>query len=284
MEKRALGRGLEALLPKDTSGTRITQPEQGLQEIPIHQIRANPYQPRQSFDEQELAQLADSLRQNGMLQPVIVRRRGDGVYELVAGERRWRAAQMAGWPKIPVVIRNCGDDEAMILALEENLQRNDLNPIETARAYTRLMTEFGLTQDLVAQRLGKDRSTVANMARLVQLPREIQEWVEGDLLSTGHAKVILGCSGPDHQLRLARQILDGHLSVRQAELLSKKAAKPAKSGRASENKSIYVDMEERLQRRLGTRVMITKSRRSGKIVIHFYSSDELDRLVESILG
>lgn len=284
MEKRALGRGLDALLPKDTSGTRITQPEQGLQEIPIHQIRANPYQPRQSFDEQELAQLSESLRQNGMLQPVIVRRRGDGVYELVAGERRWRAAQMAGWPKIPVVIRNCGDDEAMILALEENLQRNDLNPIETARAYTRLMAEFGLTQDLVAQRLGKDRSTVANMARLVQLPREIQEWVETDRLSTGHAKVILGCPGPDHQLKLARQILDGHLSVRQAELLSKKAAKPVRSKRPSMSKSIYVDTEERLQRRLGTRVMITKSRRSGKIVIHFYSSDELDRLVESILG
>ncbi len=285
MEKKALGRGLEALLPKGGSvaarPASVEASEAGL-EIPLHQIRPNRYQPREEFSEETLSQLADSLRHNGMLQPIVVRKMGDGGYELVAGERRFRAAKLAGWPRIPAIVRNCTDEEAMLLALEENIQRSDLNPMETARAYHRLMSEFGLTQDTVAKRLGKDRSTVANILRLNQLADDVQRWVETGALSTGHAKVLLGCAKED-QLPLARHIVDRQLSVRQAERLAARAGKRPRASRASSNTSIYLSIEERLQRHLGTRVSIARGRKGGKIVVHFFSPDDLHRLVETIL-
>ncbi len=284
MEKKALGRGLEALLPKGTSiaARPSTEQEEVGHEIPLHHIRPNRYQPREDFPEEILAQLADSLRQNGMLQPVVVRRMGDGGYELVAGERRFRAAKLAGWPRVPAIVRNCTDEEAMLLALEENLQRSDLNPMETARAYQRLMSEFGLTQDTVATRLGKDRSTVANILRLNQLANDVQQWVESGRLSTGHAKVVLGAP-KDQQATLARLIIDQQLSVRQAERVAAKSGKPARQARRSTTTSIYVSIEERLQRRLGTRVSIARRRKGGTIVLHFFSPEDLNRLVELML-
>lgn len=284
MEKKALGRGLEALLPKGSTVTTrpsVTETDDVGYEIPLHLIRPNRYQPREEFSEETLSQLADSLRQNGMLQPIVVRKMGDGGYELVAGERRFRAAKMAGWPRIPAIVRNCTDEEAMLLALEENIQRNDLNPMETARAYHRLMSEFGLTQDTVAKRLGKDRSTVANVLRLNQLANDVQQWVETGALSTGHAKVLLGCP-KDYQSSLARQIVDQQLSVRQAERLVARAGKRPRASRAPLNTSIYLSIEERLQRQLGTRVSITQGRKGGKIVVHFFSPDDLHRLVETM--
>ena len=285
MEKKALGRGLEALLPKGTSVTArpsSTELEEVSHEIPLHLIRPNRYQPREDFPEEMLAQLADSLRQNGMLQPVVVRRMGDGGYELVAGERRFRAAKLAGWPRVPAIVRNCTDEEAMLLALEENLQRSDLNPMETARAYQRLMSDFGLTQDTVATRLGKDRSTVANILRLNQLANDVQQWVESGRLSTGHAKVVLGAP-KDQQAMLARLIIDQQLSVRQAERLVAKSGKPARQARRTSNTSIYLSIEERLQRHLGTRVSIVRRRKGGTIVLHFFSPEDLNRLVELML-
>lgn len=285
MEKKALGRGLEALLPKGSSlitRTAVSESDEAGHEIPLHQIRPNRYQPREEFSEESLSQLADSIRHNGMLQPIVVRKMGDGGYELVAGERRFRAAKLAGWPRIPAIVRNCTDEEAMLLALEENLQRSDLNPMETARAYHRLMTEFGLTQDTVAKRLGKDRSTVANILRLNQLASDVQQWVERGALSTGHAKVLLGCP-KEAQLPLARRIIDHQLSVRQAERLAARAGKRVRTLRASSNESIYLSIEERLQRHLGTRVSIVRGRQGGRIVVHFFSPEDLNRLVETML-
>lgn len=286
MEKKALGRGLEALLPKGnifTARPSLTGGEGVGQDIPMHQIRPNRFQPREDFSEDSLAPLADSLRQNGMLQPVVVRQMGDGGYELVAGERRFRAAKLAGWQRVQAIVRNCSDEEAMVLALEENLQRSDLNPMETARAYHRLMNEFGLTQDTVAKRLGRERSTVANILRLVQLAHEVQKWVEAGTLSAGHAKVLLGCA-KDDQVALARQIVDGQLSVRQAERLAARAGKRSRATRRPSDTSIYVSIEERLRRQLGTRVSITRGRKAGKIVVHFFSAEDLDRLVEMMLA
>lgn len=282
MEKKALGKGLDALLP-DKSG-RQPAAHGEIQQLPVTHIIPNRYQPRRAFAESDLAQLAESVKQNGLLQPVLVRRTGDGAYELIAGERRLRAAKMAGLEMIPAIVRNSSDPQAMELALVENLQRKDLNPMEAARAFHRLFIEFGLTQDMVALRLGKDRSSIANISRLVNLPSEIQQEVEAGRLSTGHAKVILGLGLPEAQLSLARKIVEGQLTVRQAERLAATQARSSKGRRGSRAGKPYPDLEERLQRRLGTRVSILTGRKGGKVVLHFFSPDELDRLVETLLA
>src|SRR5918996_1375580 len=218
MEKKALGRGLDALLPDTRQKAVVSM--QDIEALPVDRVRPNPYQPRTEFAEDELAQLAESVKRNGVLQPVLVRRKADGAYELIAGERRLRAAKLAGLATIPAVVRNSSDEQAMELALVENLQRRDLNPMEAARAYYRLAHEFGFTQDTIASRVGKDRSSIANISRLINLPKEIQELVESGKLSTGHAKVLLSVTRVEQQLRLARLISDGQLSVRQAEHLA----------------------------------------------------------------
>lgn len=284
MEKKALGKGLEALLP--TSESRNGVPESDIRELPIDQILPSRYQPRKEFAEAELAQLAESVKLNGLLQPVLVRRKGDGYYELIAGERRLRAAKLAGFNKIPAIVRNSSDEQAMELALVENLQRKDLNPMEAAHAYHRLVSEFGFTQDRIAQRVGKDRSSIANIVRLINLPNEIQTLVESGQISTGHAKVLLGVvTRPELQIKLARQIAERQLSVRQAETLAASYNREfAKSRRPAKSLTSYGDLESRLQKRLGTRVRITSNRRGGKIVIEYFTQDELDRLVELLLG
>lgn len=282
MEKKALGRGLDALLP--ATGVGVASERAHVQELSIDAIMPNRFQPRQTFPEGELAELAESLKQNGLLQPILVRRKGDGIFELIAGERRLRAAKLAGLSKIPSLIRNCSDEESMMLALVENIQRNDLNPMETARAYHRMMNEFGLTQDIIAQKVGRERSSIANFIRLTNLPEEVQRLVESGKLSTGHAKVILGLLDPVAQMKLARQIVDNDLSVRHAEQILESSPTKQRKGRPTHRRTSPTGIEERLQKHLGTKVHIVRVRRGGKIIIHYFSPEELDGLIEKLLS
>jgi ParB family chromosome partitioning protein len=281
MEKKALGRGLDALLPTTKPAPMPELPE--VQHLRIDAIVPNRYQPRQTFPPQELAELAASLKQSGLLQPVLVRRKGDGMYELISGERRWRAAREAGLETIQAMIRNCSDEESILLALVENLQREDLNPIEMARAYQRMMNEFGLTQDIVAQRVGCERSSVANAVRLLQLPVEVQHLIETDQLSAGHAKVILGLASPAEQLRVAHLAVSRNLSVRETEHILSSGLIARKRHAKELRRSPFSDVEERLQKRLGTKVSVLNGRRGGKVIIHYFSSAELDGLLEQLL-
>jgi ParB family chromosome partitioning protein len=282
MEKKALGRGLEALLP--TSGVKTLLEDKEIQELPIEHIIPNRYQPRREFSDSELVELAESVKQNGLLQPILVRRKGDGFFELIVGERRLRAARLAGLHSVAAIVRNSNDEQAIELALVENLQRKDLNPMEAARAYHRMVQEFGFTHETIAQRLGKDRSSIANLVRLVNLPSEIQQLIESDLISTGHAKVILGLESSEKQIKLARRIAQEQLSVRQAEGEVARESRWRKGKRVAWRRKPYPDLEERIQKHLGTRVTILKGKRSGKVVIHYFSAAELERLLEVLLG
>jgi ParB family transcriptional regulator, chromosome partitioning protein len=283
MEKKALGRGLDALLPTTTPKPAAMPELPEVQHLRVDAIVPNRYQPRQTFSSQELSELAASLKQSGLLQPILVRRKGDGMYELISGERRWRAAQEAGLETIQAMIRNCSDDESIVLALVENLQREDLNPMETARAYHRMMNEFGLTQDIIAQRVGCDRSSIANVVRLLNLPVEVQQLIETDQLSTGHAKVILGVASPSEQLRVARLVVAKNLSVRETEKILESPVITRKRGTKELRRSPLSDVEERLQKRLGTKVSILNGRRGGKVIIHYFSPSELDGILENLL-
>ena len=282
MEKKALGRGLDALLPSTNPALRPELPE--VQHLRVDAIVPNRYQPRQMFSLQELAELTASLKQNGLLQPILVRRKGDGIYELISGERRWRAAKEAGLETIQAVIRNCGDEESVLLALVENLQRADLNPMEMARAYHRMLNEFGLTQDIIAQRVSCERSSIANVVRLINLPSEIQQLIEKNQLSMGHAKVILGLPGQNEQLRVAQLVVSKALSVRETEKFIESLSVAKKRRTKESRRTHWSDVEERLQKRLGTKVMIQEGRRGGKIVIHYFSPPELDGILETLLN
>lgn len=282
MEKKALGRGLDALLPAAKPVSMPELPE--VQHLLVDSIVPNRYQPRQSFPSQELAELTASLKQSGLLQPILVRRKGDGIYELISGERRWRAAKQAGLETIQAVIRNCGDEESVVLALVENLQREDLNPMEMARTYHRMMNEFGLTQDIIAQRVGCERSSVANVVRLINFPLEIQQLIETNQLSTGHAKVILGLSDQNEQLRIAHLVVAKSLSVRETEKIIESSSITKKRGTKELRHTPWSEVEQRLQKRLGTKVIIQKGKRGGKIVIHYFSPPELDGILETLLN
>lgn len=282
MEKKALGRGLDALLPITKPASMPDMPE--VQHLRVDSIVPNRYQPRQTFAPQELAELTASLKQSGLLQPILVRRKGDGIYELISGERRWRATKDAGLKTIQAVIRNCGDEESVVLALVENLQRADLNPMEMARTYHRMMNEFGLTQDIIAQRVGCERSSIANIVRLINLPSEIQQLIEASQLSMGHAKVILGLPSSNEQLRVAQLVVSKTLSVRETEKLIE-SSPVAKNRKTKElRRTPTSDVEERLQKRLGTKITIQQGRRGGKIVIHYFSPAELDGILETLLN
>ncbi len=280
MQKKALGRGLETLIPTaPRSGAREERSE--IVEIPLQALSANPYQPRRSFGDQALQELADSVKLKGIIQPVLVRRLGDGRYELIAGERRYRAARLAGLQKIPAVVRPVTDAESMEMALIENLQRKDLNAMEAARAYQRLMKEFGLTQDEMAGRLGKDRSSIANTVRLTSLHAEIQTWVEEEQLSLGHAKVLVAIKDPDRQVTLARQAVKGGLSVRELERIANKASRPRTHLPQTAHATA---LEDRLKRRFGTQVVLMQGKVGGKIVLSYYSSEDLERILDLLLG
>jgi ParB family chromosome partitioning protein len=282
MEKKALGRGLDALLPaiKPASTSELSE----VQHLRVDAIVPNRYQPRQMFPLQELAELTASLKQSGLLQPILVRRKGDGIYELISGERRWRAAKDAGLETIQAVIRNCGDEESVVLALVENLQRADLNPMEMAKTYHRMMKDFGLTQDIIAQRVGCERSSISNVVRLIQLPSEVQQLIESNQLSMGHAKVILGLPDQHEQLRVAQLAVSKILSVRETEKIIESSPVAKKRGTKELRRTVWSDVEERLQKRLGTKVMIQHGRRGGKIVIHYFSPPELDGILETLLN
>jgi len=280
MQKKALGRGLETLIPTaPRSGAREERSE--IVEIPLQALSANPYQPRRSFGDQALQELADSVKLKGIIQPVLVRRLGDGRYELIAGERRYRAARLAGLHKIPAVVRPVTDAESMEMALIENLQRKDLNAMEAARAYQRLMKEFGLTQDEMAGRLGKDRSSIANTVRLTSLHAEIQTWVEEEQLSLGHAKVLVAIKDPDRQVTLARQAVKGGLSVRELERIANKASRPRTHLPQTAHATA---LEDRLKRRFGTQVVLMQGKVGGKIVLSYYSSEDLEWILDVLLG
>ncbi len=281
MEKKALGKGLDALLPTTKPAPMPELPE--VQHLRIDAIVPNRYQPRQTFSSQELAELAASLKQSGLLQPILVRRKGDGMYELISGERRWRAAREAGLETIQAVIRNCSDEESLLLALVENLQREDLNPMEMARAYQRMMNEFGLTQDIIAQRVGRERSSVANIIRLLSLPIAVQQLIETNQLSTGHAKVILGIASSSEQQRIAELVVSRNLSVRETEKILESTVITRKRSTKELRRSPLSDVEERLQKRLGTKVTILNGKRGGKVIIHYFSTGELDGILEQLL-
>ncbi len=282
MEKKALGKGLDALLPSRT----VNPPAEGgdVQCLRIADIVPNRYQPRQIFAPGELAELAASIKESGVLQPIMVRRKGDGIFELISGERRWRASKEAGLETIQAVIRNCSDQEALLIALVENLQREDLNPMETARAYSRMMHEFGLTQDAIAHKVGCDRSSVSNIVRLTSLHPEVQKLVESGTLSLGHAKVILSLESHEHQMQISRLVVDRGLSVRETE----KAIGSSTNGKKRNPKTVgnahWAALENRLQKRLGTKVNIQPSGKGGKVVIHYFSPQELDGIVETLLA
>ena len=282
---RGLGKGLNAIVGADIVNEVIDRPR--AIEAPVDRLSPNPFQPRRSFTQESLEELAESIRRHGVLQPVVVRPSGDG-YQLIAGERRWRAAQIAGLRRIPAVVRELDDTEMVQVALIENLQREDLNPIEEASAYRRLMDEFSMTQEQLSSTIGRSRPAIANAVRLLNLPTEIQRAVEERKLSEGHARCLLAISDQEDQLKVAAQIIANGLNVRQAEELvrgtTRDVSRETIRKRTSEDDPDAVRLTQRLGERLGTRVKLSGSVRKGKLEIEYYSTEDLDRILEIILG
>lgn len=281
MNRKALGRGLGALLSSDSTLDLGAEPS----EVDLESIVPGPMQPRTHFDEASLESLADSIRTHGIVQPLLVRRR-DGGYELIAGERRWRAAKLAGITRVPVVVKEVADDNLLEIALIENIQRENLNPIEEAQAYKKLLETVGLTQESLASRVGRDRSYITNYLRLLRLPDDVQQLVKEGRLSTGHARTLLALDHVDLQRRLARQIIDGGLSVRATEQLVQKASekKPARRSAPQAVDPNIKAAETKLRRALGTQVKILQaSDGRGKIEISFFNTQDLDRLYNLVM-
>jgi len=277
-----LGRGLGALIPQATTGT-------GLSEVDVDRIVPNPWQPRLQIDESSLAELVDSIREHGILQPLIVTRSDGDQYALVAGERRWRAARAAGLLTVPVVVKETTPRQRLELALVENIQRQDLSPLETAHAYRQLIDEHALTQEAVAERVGKSRVSVTNALRLLQLPPDARDTLARGLISEGHARAILACTDPATRTALLELIVKRHLSVRQAEELARRlnAGESLTPKERSAGQQLPPDLaaiEDRFRQVLGTKVQLYKSRRGGRLVIHFFSDEELDGLYQAIRG
>lgn len=286
--RSGLGRGLGALIPRSQSG---------VQELEVDRIAPNPQQPRLQVDENALAELAASIRQHGVLQPIVVTRlegEADG-YILIAGERRWRAARMAGLRTIPAIVKEAAPPQRLELALVENIQREDLTPLELAAAYRALIDEHGLTQEQIAQRLGKSRVAVTNTLRLLQLPRAAREALAAGRITEGHARALLGMPNEAALLAGLREVIEHGLTVRQTEELVRRAsapppednapvATPDAAAAAPRQDAELAYLEEQLRQALGTRVQIVRSRRGGRLIIHFYSDDELDGLYQLLCG
>ena len=276
-----LGRGLESLFedaaPSFESDTRI-------ETLPLREIEPDPCQPRKTFDDETLAELSASIAEHGLLQPIAVRPRASGGYLIVAGERRWRASRMAGLTEVPVIVKDVTDEQAMELALVENLQREDLDPVEEAAGIRELRTRCGLTQEQAARKLGKSRSALANILRLLTLPDSVLELLKSGFITIGHAKVVLGLPTPELQAEAAQMIADNQLNVRQAEALCKKLAKPAKEPAAPPLPSaLPVEVEESLKQALGSEVRVAYHDGKGKLTVHFYSDDQL-KAFANLLG
>ena len=276
-----LGRGLESLFedaaPSFESDTRI-------ETLPLREVEPDPGQPRKTFDDETLAELSASIAEHGLLQPIAVRPKPSGGYLIVAGERRWRASRMAGLTEVPVIVKDVTDEQAMELALVENLQREDLDPVEEAAGIRERMTRCDLTQEQAARKLGKSRSALANSLRLLSLPETVLELLKSGFITIGHAKVILGLPTPELQEEAAQMIADNQLNVRQAEALCKKLAKPAKEPVAAPLPSaLPVEVEESLKQALGSEVRVAYHDGKGKLTVHFYSDDQL-KAFANLLG
>jgi ParB family chromosome partitioning protein len=285
--KPALGKGLSALIPKKEQAKK-KEPGKGneILDLNITAIKPNEYQPRRVFKDKALNDLVSSIKEKGVIQPVIVRKSSDSSYELIAGERRWRASGMAGLKVIPAIVKDAAPVEALELALIENIQREDLNPLETAEAFARLIEDFSLTHEDLSKKVGKDRATVSNYLRILKLPGEIKRLVAEGSLSIGHAKALLQIENKRIQLDIAKKIVQSGLSVREVEKLSKKlAAMGTAAAKVTPPKDAQIaSLEEKLMHSLGTKVrLIHKSNKRGKLEIDYYSLDELDRLLEILI-
>lgn len=279
MSKPALGKGLGALIQK----TEILKSDGKVELVNIHSIDLNPQQPRKDFDEASLVELKDSLKLNGILQPILARKR-DSRYELIAGERRLRAARELGWATVPVLVKEATDENSLEIALIENIQRRDLNPMEEARAFMRLTRDYELTQEKIAEKVGKNRVTVANILRLLHLPEEIQEMIEKGSLSFGHAKAILGVESPSEQSKLAKEIVARSLSVRETEeKVQERRRLPIHRVRTLKRDPAIREVEEKLERTLHTKVHVKQGVKKGRIEIEYYSLDDFERLLQILV-
>lgn len=297
VKKSGLGKGLDSLI-KDNSSAKKTaaantssenkaeEMKSGEQMMKINMVEPNRDQPRKKFEEDALLELADSIKQFGVLQPLLVRKRKD-YYEIIAGERRWRAAKMAGVKEVPVIIKDYTEQEIVEIGLIENIQRENLNPIEEAMAFKKLLEEFNLKQDEVAERVSKSRTAVTNSMRLLKLDEQVQEMIVDDMISTGHARALLAIDDKEQQYDLANKIFDEKLSVRETEKLVKEIKNPKKPKmkKKVENEFVYTDLENRMKEVMGTKVNISsKGNGKGKIEIEYYSDDELERMFEMIMS
>ena len=296
VKRKGLGKGLDSLIPENksakASGSESKKTEEtaeiksGEQMMRINMVEPNRDQPRRNFEEDALLELADSIKQYGVLQPLIVRKRND-YYEIIAGERRWRAAKMAGVKEVPVIIKEYNEQEILEIALIENIQRENLNPIEEAMAFKKLLEEFDLKQDEVAERVSKSRTAVTNSMRLLKLDQRVQQMIIDDMISTGHARALLAIDDPEQQYVLANKIFDEKLSVRETEKLIKEIKNPKKQKEKKiiENAFIYEDIEDKMKQVLGTKVHVaSKGKGKGKIEIEYYSDKELERMFEMIMS
>ena len=296
IKKKGLGKGLDSLIPDNKSIKSVTpdksaeakkeEEKAGVQTMKINEVEPNRDQPRKNFDEDALLELSDSIKQFGVLQPLLVRKRKD-YYEIIAGERRWRAAKIAGVKEVPVIVEEYTDQEILEIGLIENIQRENLNPIEEAIAFKRLLEEFNLKQDEVAERVSKSRTAVTNSMRLLKLSDKVQQMIIDDMISTGHARALLAIDDPELQYTLANKIFDEKLSVRETEKLVKEIKNPKKpkEKKIMENAFIYQDLEEKMKGVFGTKVSIaSKGKGKGKIEIEYYSDDELEHLFDMMMS
>lgn len=280
MQKQALGKGLGALIPDLSALDDNEKKALGIVELALDKIIPNEYQPRKVFNDDKLRELAASIKEQGVIQPIIVHRAGSG-FQLIAGERRWRASRLAGLKTIPALVKEATKRELLEMALIENIQREDLNPLEAAEAYKRLQDEFKLTQEDLAKRVGKERSTVTNFLRLLGLPKEVKHDLATGALSMGHAKALLSLERVRDQLQAAALIVKKGLSVRESEALASRLKNPPKEKKARQQQELKA-VEEKLRKSLGTKVSITAKSKGGRIVIEYYSPEELDRILEKI--
>lgn len=296
VKRKGLGKGLDSLIPENKSAKvssseskkteETAELKSGEQMMKINMVEPNRDQPRRNFEEDALLELADSIKQYGVLQPLIVRKRND-YYEIIAGERRWRAAKMAGVKEVPVIIKEYNEQEILEIALIENIQRENLNPIEEAMAFKKLLEEFNLKQDEVAERVSKSRTAVTNSMRLLKLDQRVQQMIIDDMISTGHARALLAIDDPEQQYILANKIFDEKLSVRETEKLIKEIKNPKKQKekKVIENAFIYEDIEDKMKQVLGTKVHVaSKGKGKGKIEIEYYSDKELERMFDMIMS
>lgn len=279
-KKNALGKGLGALIPNNDKIVQEENFESGVIHIDINKISPNKSQPRKNFDEEKLDSLCQSIKRHGIIQPILVRKDGD-FYTIIAGERRWRAARMAGLKSVPIIEKDFDSYQVMEVSLIENIQREDLNPIEEATAYKRLIDEFQLTQEDVANRIGKSRTVITNSMRLLNLDNRVIEYIREGILSEGHGKILVGLSDKNTQYELAQKIIDDGLSVRQTEKLVKLINTKTKGAKSCTKKDIYIiDIQEKLKSYFGTKVTINQGKNKGKIEIEYYSEEDLQRIID----